>query len=78
MGLTHRRRDAILFAAIAVLAAAFRFPQLAARPMHADEAVHADKLGTLLEQGRYQYSTTDFHGPTLYYVTLIAARAQGI
>jgi len=76
--LNQRGRAALLFLALAMLAAAFRFPQLAARPMHADEAVHADKLGVLLEQGRYQYSTADYHGPTLYYLALVAARAQGI
>lgn len=73
-----RPRAALLFLALAAVAAAFRFPQLAARPMHADEAVHADKLGTLLEQGRYEYSTADYHGPTLYYVTLAAVRVEGI
>jgi uncharacterized protein (TIGR03663 family) len=41
--------------------------------MHADEAVHADKLGTLLEGGGYSYDPTEFHGPTLYYLTLAAA-----
>jgi uncharacterized protein (TIGR03663 family) len=46
--------------------------------MHADESVHADKLGNLLERGRYEYSTADYHGPTLYYVALLAARARGI
>jgi uncharacterized protein (TIGR03663 family) len=76
--LNQGRRAALVFVALALLAAAFRFPQLAARPMHADEAVHADKLGTLLETGRYQYSTVDYHGPSLYYVSLVAARAQGI
>ena len=45
--------------------------------MHADEGVNADKLGTLLEQGRYEYSTVDFHGPTLYYVALAVARSHG-
>jgi uncharacterized protein (TIGR03663 family) len=77
-GLKERSRAALLFLALAALAAAFRFPQLAARPMHADEAVHADRLGDLLEQGRYEYSTADYHGPTLYYLALAAARAQGI
>jgi 4-amino-4-deoxy-L-arabinose transferase-like glycosyltransferase len=76
--MTDQRRAAWLFLALAAMAAAFRFPQLAARPMHADEAVNADKLGTLLEQGRYEYSTVDYHGPTLYYVALAAARARGI
>jgi len=67
-----------LFAAITLIAAAFRLPDLAGRPMHADEAVHADKLGELLEHGRYEYSTVDYHGPTLYYLALAAARTQGI
>jgi uncharacterized protein (TIGR03663 family) len=76
--LNQRRRAALVFLAIVAIAAAFRFPQLAARPMHADEAVHASKLGDLLEQGRYEYSTVDYHGPTLYYLAIVAARAQGI
>ena len=74
----ERRRAAMLFLALTALAAAFRFPQLAARPMHADEAVHADKLGDLLEHGRYEYSTVDYHGPTLDYLALVAARVQGV
>ena len=45
--------------------------------MHADEAVHAAKLGTLLEQGRYAYDPEEFHGPTLNYLTLLPARLQG-
>ena len=72
------RRAALLFLALAAIAAAFRFPQLAARPMHADEAVNADKLGTLLEHGRYEYSSVEFHGPTLYYAALVVARAHGL
>jgi uncharacterized protein (TIGR03663 family) len=76
--LTERSRAALVFLSLAMVAAAFRFPRLAERPMHCDEAVNADKLGTLLEQGRYEYSTVDCHGPTLYYLSLAAARAQGI
>src|SRR5512143_1508262 len=66
-----------LFLAPVLLAAAFRFPDLAARPMHADEAVHADKFGTLLEGGGYLYAPAEFHGPTLYYLTLPSAWLQG-
>jgi uncharacterized protein (TIGR03663 family) len=71
------RLGGALFLALAVLAGALRFPALAARPMHADEAVHADKLGTLVEGGGYAYDPTEHHGPTLYYLTLLAARLQG-
>jgi uncharacterized protein (TIGR03663 family) len=60
-----------------LVAAALRFPQLAQRPMHCDEAVNADKFGTLLESGRYEYNPVEFHGPTLYYLTLLPARLQG-
>jgi uncharacterized protein (TIGR03663 family) len=45
--------------------------------MHADEAVHADKLGTLLEGGHYAYDPSEYHGPTLYYLTLPSAWLQG-
>jgi uncharacterized protein (TIGR03663 family) len=66
-----------LFAAIVVLAAALRFPGLDLRPMHADESVHAAKMGRLLEQGRYEYDPVEFHGPTLNYLTLLPARLKG-
>ncbi len=70
-----RSRGALL--ALVVLAAALRFPSLASRPMHADEAVNADKFGTLLEGGGYGYDPSDYHGPSLYYLTLPSAWLQG-
>jgi uncharacterized protein (TIGR03663 family) len=72
------RRPLWVFAAIVLLAAALRLPALDARPMHADEAVHAAKFGRLLEHGRYEYDPEEFHGPTLNYLTLIPARVRGI
>jgi uncharacterized protein (TIGR03663 family) len=66
-----------IFPAIVVLAAALRFPGLNLRPMHADEAVHAAKMGQLLEQGRYEYDPVEFHGPTLNYLTLVPAWLRG-
>ncbi len=53
-----------------LLAAALRLPDLNDRPMHTDEAVHALKLEALWQTGRYQYDPHEFHGPTLYYLTL--------
>jgi uncharacterized protein (TIGR03663 family) len=41
--------------------------------MHADEAVHADRFGTLLEGGGHAYDPSEYHGPTLYYLTLPSA-----
>jgi predicted membrane-bound mannosyltransferase len=73
-GFVMTRGKALLFVFPVLLAFLFRFPLLAQRPMHCDEAVHADKFGTLLEQGRYEYSTVDYHGPTLYYMALVRVR----
>ena len=45
--------------------------------MHADEAILADKFGTLLEQGRFEYDPRDYHGPVLEYATLVSAWLSG-
>ncbi len=50
-----------------------RIPQLDLRPMHTDEAVHAYKFGQLLETGTYHYDPDEYHGPSLYYFSLISA-----
>ncbi len=71
-------RVAGVFLAIVLVAAGLRFPNLGRRPMHADEAVHAAKMGTLVEQGRYAYDPEEFHGPTLNYLTLLPARLHGV
>jgi len=63
--------------AIAAAALAFRLPYLRERPMHADEAVLADKFGSLLETGSYPYDPHEFHGPALAWLTLIPARIMG-
>ena len=61
----------------ALTAGALRFPALALRPMHADEAILADKTGTLIERGEWHYDPVDFHGPVLSYFGLAAARVAG-
>ncbi|MCL6543937.1 MAG: TIGR03663 family protein [Bryobacteraceae bacterium] len=72
------RRAALLLCLAALAAAALRLPGLAERPMHADEAVLADKLGTLLEKGEYRYDPEGYHGPALLYLGLIPARLAGV
>jgi len=62
---------------IAVAAFTVRMVRLDQRPMHTDEAVHAYKLGELLDRGIYQYDPFEFHGPTLNYFTLAVARLAG-
>lgn len=62
---------------ILLAAAAVRIPLLSVRPMHTDEAVHAVKFGQLLEEGTYEYDPLEYHGPTLYYTSLLFARLAG-
>ncbi len=62
---------------IALAALWLRITDLGARPMHADEANQAVKLGELLEHGRYAFDPVDHHGPTLYYFALPVAWARG-
>jgi len=70
----QRRFDTILFSLLILLVAAgalaFRLPRLEHRPMHTDEAVHAEKIGILLDQGVYEYNPQEYHGPTIYYFAL--------
>ena len=69
----HSRKCCIVILAATLAAAGLRLHQLQQRPMHTDEAVHAVKFGTLLEEGQYRYNPNEFHGPTLNYLTLIPA-----
>src|SRR4029077_15661621 len=74
-------RDRLLFAAamlaILAIATAMRVPRLDLRPMHADEANQAVKTGQLYETGKYDYDTTDHHGPSLYWLTLPSLALSG-
>ena len=57
--------------AVLWLAILTRLPRLDVRPMHADEAVLADKTGTLVEKGLFQYDPHDYHGPVLQYLAAL-------
>lgn len=54
-----------------------RTHELGKRPMHADEANQAVKLGELLEAGSYAFDPRDHHGPTLYYAAVPIAWIRG-
>ncbi len=64
-------------AAVFIAALAVRLVALDERPMHTDEAVHGVGLGRLLEGHGYRYDPVDYHGPTLYYLTLPWAWLRG-
>ena len=71
------KKCCVLILAATVVALVLRLPRLQQRPMHGDEAVHADKFRLLLEEGFYEYEPEEYHGPTLNYLTLIPAWFAG-
>lgn len=71
--MSNSAKCCVLILGATIVAGALRLPRLAQRPMHGDEAIHAEKLGQLLEDGYYHYDPHEYHGPTLNYLTLIGA-----
>ena len=62
---------------IALGALAFRMKQLDLRPFHLDEGVQAVKTGELYDSGHYRYDPAEFHGPSLYYLTVPFLKLSG-
>jgi uncharacterized protein (TIGR03663 family) len=70
-------RDALWFVSciLITLAAVFlRFYWLALKPFHHDEGVNGWFLTTLYRDGVYKYDPANYHGPTLYYISLAFAK----
>lgn len=65
-------------AGILAVAAFVRLYALELRPLHHDEGVNAFFMMQLFDGKGYQYDPANYHGPTLYYLALVAARAQGL
>ncbi len=65
-------------AAILLLAFALRVYALDMKPLHHDEGVNGFFLTNLLRQGRYAYDPENYHGPTLYYLTLPFVALAGL
>ncbi|MGB8509149.1 MAG: flippase activity-associated protein Agl23 [Pyrinomonadaceae bacterium] len=57
-------------ACILLAAACLRLYDPGLNPLHHDEGVNGFFLTSLLRQGRYTYDPSNYHGPTLYYITL--------
>jgi len=64
-------------AAIIVVAALLRFVSLGLKPFHHDEGVNGWFLKTLFSDGVYKYDPANYHGPTLYYISLAFAKMFG-
>lgn len=55
---------------VLIAAAALRVVALGLKPMHHDEGVNGFFLMNLLRHGAFQYNPENYHGPTLYFLTL--------
>ncbi len=65
-------------AAIIALSAFLRFFMLALKPFHHDEGVNGFFLTTLFKDGIYKYDPANYHGPTLYYISVAFAKVFGL
>lgn len=55
-----------------------RFFWLGIKPFHHDEGVNGFFLTTLFREGTYKYDPANYHGPTLYYISLAFAKVFGL
>lgn len=63
---------------ITIAAAFLRFWQLTLKPLHHDEGVNGYFLTNLFRDGIYKYDPTNYHGPTLYYISLFFTKNFGL
>ena len=68
----------VLGLAILGLAIFLRFQDLSLRPFHHDEGVNGFFLTRLVHEGVYKYDPGNYHGPTLYYLTLPLVAVFGL
>jgi uncharacterized protein (TIGR03663 family) len=63
---------------VTAVAAFIRFFALTLKPFHHDEGVNGFFLNTLFRDGVYKYDPANYHGPTLYYISLAFAKVFGL
>ncbi len=76
-----KERDSVWLgcsAAIVAVSAFLRFFQLGLKPFHHDEGVNGFFLTTLFKDGIYKYDPSNYHGPTLYYISVAFAKVFGL
>lgn len=74
----HFSKASALGLAVLGLAIFLRFQDLTLRPFHHDEGVNGFFLTRLVNEGVYKYDPGNYHGPTLYYLTLPLVAAFGL
>jgi Predicted membrane-bound mannosyltransferase len=65
-------------AVITAIATGLRFVVLGLKPFHHDEGVNGWFLTTLFRDGTYKYDPANYHGPTLYYISLAFTKVFGL
>lgn len=63
---------------VLMLATGLRVYALDLKPLHHDEGVNGFFLTNLVRQGVYHYDPSNYHGPTLYYLTLPFVEVFGL
>jgi uncharacterized protein (TIGR03663 family) len=63
---------------VTLIAAFWRFYELTLKPLHHDEGVNGYFLVTLFRDGLYKYDPSNYHGPTLYYISLAFTKLFGL
>lgn len=63
---------------ITAVAAFLRFFDLGLKPFHHDEGVNGFFLTALFRNGAYSYDPANYHGPTLYYISLFFSKIFGL
>lgn len=63
---------------IGVAAIFMRFYDLGLKPFHHDEGVNGHFLMRLYNDGIYTYDPANYHGPTLYYISLLFSNIFGM
>lgn len=64
--------------AITGIAVFLRFYELALKPLHHDEGVNGYFLINLFRDNIYKYDPSNYHGPTLYYISLFFTKIFGL
>lgn len=65
-------------AIVTAIATIWRFYDLTLKPLHHDEGVNGYFLITLFREGIYKYDPENYHGPTLYYISLAFTKLFGL
>jgi len=77
-GLMSDKVFLLLALLVTAVGTALRFIWLGLKPFHHDEGVNGVFLNTLVETGNWAYDPSNYHGPDLYYISLIVTNIVGL